>query len=145
MRDINNIIIHCSYTKKSQDIGAAEIRAWHTDPKPKGNGWRDIGYHYVIRRNGAVENGRDEAMQGSHVAGHNTDSIGICLVGGMNDAGIADSNFTFLQFKALHKLVGTMKKRYASAAIIGHRDIKGSGKSCPVFDAAAFFATGDET
>lgn len=52
--DLIIIIIHCAATKPSQDIGANTIRKWHTDPPPNGNGWSDIGYHYVIRRNGVM-------------------------------------------------------------------------------------------
>ena len=54
MREINDLIVHCSATYGSQDIGAVEIRRVHVDE----NGWRDIGYHYVIRRNGDIEEGR---------------------------------------------------------------------------------------
>ena len=41
------LIIHCAATKPSMDIGLTEIRKWHLD-----RGWRDVGYHYIIRRNG---------------------------------------------------------------------------------------------
>lgn len=54
MRIIDTIIVHCSATKPSMDIGVEAIRQWHMN-----KGWSDIGYHYVIRRNGVVELGRD--------------------------------------------------------------------------------------
>ena len=62
------------------DIGAKEIKAWH-----KGKGWKDIGYHYVIRLNGKVELGRPLEKMGSHVVGYNRDSVGVCYVGGVED------------------------------------------------------------
>ena len=85
MRQIDHIIVHCSYTPPSMDIGAETIREWHTLPKPKGRGWSDIGYHWVIRRNGTVEAGRSEERAGAHAKGYNQDSIGICLIGGKSE------------------------------------------------------------
>ena len=75
----DSIIIHCAATKKSMDIGYKEIREWHVDQ----NGWDDVGYHYIIRRNGKLEKGRPEEYSGAHAPSHNSRSIGICLVGGM--------------------------------------------------------------
>ena len=77
MREIDAIVIHCSYTPPSMDIGVREIYDWHVND----NGWKDIGYHYVIRRNGNIEIGRPEHTPGAHVAGHNHNTIGLCLVG----------------------------------------------------------------
>lgn len=127
----NNIVLHCSATRGIQDIGAKEIRKWHKD-----KGWADIGYHFVIRRNGKIEPGRAENTIGSHVQGHNTDSIGICLVGGLDDKTWAPvSNFTAAQWKSLGQLVGTLTKRYPSAKVLGHRDFPKVQKACPCFDA----------
>lgn len=66
MRKINALIVHNAATYDTMDIGVEEIRRVHI----KENGWRDVGYHYVIRRNGVIEKGRDEATIGAHVAGH---------------------------------------------------------------------------
>src|SRR3546814_13006463 len=74
MRRIETIILHCSYTPPSMDIGAAVIKGWHVD----GNGWTDIGYHFVLRRNGAVEEGRPLDVVGAHAKNFNGRSIGIC-------------------------------------------------------------------
>jgi N-acetylmuramoyl-L-alanine amidase len=52
-KSTNWIAIHCSATRPSQDVGAADIRKWH-----KAQGWADIGYHFVIRRDGKIEKGR---------------------------------------------------------------------------------------
>ena len=54
MNKKKGIIIHCSATKPSMDIGVKEINEWHLQ-----RGWSGIGYHYVIRRNGDLETGRD--------------------------------------------------------------------------------------
>ena len=76
----DTIVIHCSATPSNMDIGVDKIRKWHVDD----NGWDDIGYHYVIRRDGTLEIGRDEAMVGSHARAVNGTSIGVCLIGGSN-------------------------------------------------------------
>ena len=129
MRAINRIIIHCAATKPSMDIGVAEIRQWHL-----ANGWADVGYGYVIRRDGTIEAGRHERLIGAHVAGHNADSIGICLVGGINDAGKPDANFTRQQWAALDHLVSQLVSQYPGSEVSGHRDWT-DAKACPSFSA----------
>ena len=129
MRTIDKIIIHCAATKPSMDIGVAEIRKWHTSPP---NNWKDIGYHYVIRRNGSIENGRPVIMAGVHTKGHNAKSIGICLVGGIDDKGNAASNFTDKQWATLERLVRILKVDYPKATVHGHREF--AAKACPSFN-----------
>lgn len=136
---IKEIYIHCSATGPDLDIGAAEIRQWHTDPKPYGNGWADIGYHYVIRRDGSVEKGRDESVPGAHVLGHNKSSLGVCLVGGVDQNGKPDCNFTRSQWGSLAALMLNITQRHPQAIVRGHRDAD-SGKDCPTFDAAAWWS-----
>lgn len=126
----NLLVVHCAATKARMDIGAAEIRRWH-----KEKGWADIGYHYVIRRNGVLEVGRDESTVGAHAVGHNARSIGICLVGGIDEQGHAENNFTPAQFAALRRLLVRLAARYPAARIVGHRDLN-PGKDCPSFDIA---------
>lgn len=127
------IVIHCSATKPAMDIGANEIRRWHKD-----RGWRDIGYHTVIRRDGTVEGGRPLDTVGAHAKGHNDRSVGICLVGGLDDAGKPDCNFTAAQWSALEGEVRDLLDSYPGAQVLGHRDL--SDKACPCFDASAWWA-----
>lgn len=121
------------------DIGAEEIREWHVG----GNGWSDIGYHYIIRRNGALEAARPLGEAGAHAKGHNKNSIGICLVGGTDadDPGKAESNFTRAQYECLRGLVQNLCRLYSIGKedIIGHRDLPDVSKSCPCFDVRSFF------
>lgn len=136
------IVVHCSATKPSSDIGVDEIRDWHVN----GNGWSDIGYHVVIRRSGLIEFGRHPDEPGAHVKGQNYQSVGICLVGGVNEQGLADANFTAEQFVSLKVAVVMFSKAYPGAKILGHRDLSpdldGDGvvekhewlKDCPSFD-----------
>lgn len=137
MRLINELIIHCSATRPSMDIGVAEIREWHLD-----RGWSDIGYHYVIKRDGSIENGRPVAKSGAHAKGRNANSIGICLIGGVKqeDGKTPDANFTYEQYEALNVFVTKLEREYPEIhSIIGHRDIPGVWKACPCFDVKTFF------
>ena len=122
------LVVHCSATKPSMDIGLREIKRWHVDD----NGWRDVGYHYIIRRNGEVELGRSNRDTGAHAAGYNHKSISLCMVGGMAEDNSAENNFTAQQWTALLDLVKQIKVNYPEANVIGHNEI--SEKECPSFD-----------
>mgnify|MGYP000492086536 FL=1 len=143
------LVVHCSATRPTQDIGVRDITQWHIQ-----RGFDTVGYHYVIRRNGEVERGRPENAVGAHVRGHNVNSIGICLAGGVDNAGKPANNFTAAQFVALHQLLDELRKRYPEARVLGHRDLSpdrnGDGvispnefiKACPSFDVATWLANG---
>lgn len=124
MRPIEGIVIHCADTPPGMDIGAADIRQWH-----KEKGWRDIGYHYIIRRSGEVETGRPIEEPGAHVKGHNARTIGICMVGGRH--GHAD--YTRQQWAALEALVIDLTNRFPGVTVKGHTDYDGA-KTCPNFN-----------
>lgn len=128
------IVVHCSATTASMDIGAEEIRHWH-----KKRGWKDIGYHVVIRRDGSVELGRALNVTGAHVYGHNHNSVGICVVGGINDDGNAENNFTEAQFDTLRNVIDEMQARYPGAQLMGHRDFPEVAKDCPSFDVREWY------
>ena len=136
MRNITKIIIHCAATRPSMDIGAKEIREWHT----KGNGWADIGYHGVIRRDGTLESGRPMDQPGAHTSGHNANSIGICLVGGVKgDGKTPEANFTPEQWATLRRVVLDLRKKHPSATVHGHNEF--AAKACPSFDVQKWLAT----
>ena len=78
MRNINEIIVHCAATPEGKDFTVADIRRWH-----KARGWSDIGYHYVVYRDGSVHKGRPVSKVGAHVRGRNRNTIGICYIGGV--------------------------------------------------------------
>ena len=122
------IVVHCAATNPSMDIGADTIRDWHVN----GNGWRDIGYHLVIRRDGSVEKGRDINDSGALAAGYNSKSIGLCLVGGMAEDNSAEDNFTAQQWTSLLATVKELEVDFPNAKVIGHNEI--SEKECPSFD-----------
>ena len=128
MRHISRIIVHCAATPPTLDIGVDEIRRWHL-----GRGFKTVGYHYVIRRSGEVELGRPVGHVGAHAIGHNADSIGICLVGGIDNEGEPDANFTPSQYESLRALIVTLRDTLPIRSVIGHRDT-GARKACPSFD-----------
>lgn len=124
------IVVHHAATRRRQDVGVKEIRQWH-----KAQGWSDIGYHYVIRRDGTLETGRPLDQAGAHVQGYNHNSIGICLVGGLADDGkTAEANYTEAQYATLEKTLRGATAAFPSAEVVGHRDLSKAKPSCPAFD-----------
>ena len=129
MRKINKIIVHCSATPEGKDFTTADIDRWHRQ-----RGWRCIGYHYVIELDGSIHKGRDESVIGAHCSGQNTDSIGICYVGGVaKDGKTPKDTRTDAQKHSLLELLKELKTKYPNATIHGHREF--AAKACPSFDA----------
>lgn len=133
MRVINDIIIHCSDSPDDLDIGAKEIREWHTNPKPNGNGWADIGYHYVVKLDGTIERGRLISRAGAHCYGHNAHSIGICYVGGRKGKTKGIDTRTKEQKASMLKLIYNLIQMYR-CDVHSHHDYN-PDKTCPNFDA----------
>jgi N-acetylmuramoyl-L-alanine amidase len=124
------IVLHCSDTLPTQDVGVKEIRGWHINER----GWKDVGYHGVIRRDGTYEPGRPTWSVGAHVEGHNSDTVAVCLVGGKGKKGW-ENNFTPAQWATLKtKVLPALIGRYKDAEVKGHRDFPGVTKKCPSFD-----------
>ena len=134
MRKISKIIIHCADTPEGRDNRAADIRRWH-----KAKGWNDIGYHYVIDLDGTIEPGRPIEQAGAHCSGHNTDSIGICYVGGCDKDMKPKDTRTDEQKASLLLLLKYLVALYPEANIYGHRDF--AQKACPSFDAKEEYKT----
>lgn len=128
-RRINEIIVHCTATPEGRDYTVADIRAMH-----KAQGWVDIGYHYLIYRDGSIHEGRNVDMVGAHCQGHNAQSIGVCYVGGVaRDGKTPKDTRTQAQKDALVHLLMQLVCLYPDATIRGHRDF--AAKACPSFDA----------
>lgn len=142
-RGIDEIIVHCTASREGQEQTVEQIRRDHTTPVSKGGrGWSDIGYHYVVYLDGTVHEGRNVDVSGAHAEGHNSHSIGVVYVGGVeNKPGVAYKNLkakdtrTEAQKASLMALLMDLRKLYPKARIIGHRDVDTHGKSCPSFDA----------
>ena len=151
MRKITLLIIHCSATPEGKDYTVEDIDRWH-----KARGWKGIGYHYVIYRDGSVHAGRPEADVGAHCQNHNQHSLGICYIGGLRYTNTSNSSNkgtlvpadtrTPAQKTALMQLLKRLKQKYSDASsnqdrsgeslplILGHNVF--ANKACPCFDAA---------
>ena len=142
MKPIEAIIIHCTATKEGVDIRAKDVDRWH-----KEQGWKMIGYNYLIDLDGTVEIGRPLTMTGAHCRGWNDRSIGVCYVGGLDASGNPKDTRTLAQKKAMNDLVYKLLDEHPTITqILGHRDtspdLNGDGKitpnewikACPCFD-----------
>lgn len=129
-REINHIIVHCTASKPNVDLHVKNVNDMHL-----GNGWRGIGYHYLIALDGTIEVGRDIAVAGAHCNAPNINatSIGVAYVGGLDEDGSPCDTRTPAQKVALRHLLTLLKSIWPKAEISGHRDW--SNKACPCFDA----------
>lgn len=123
------IVLHCSGIMPSQHQDIKKVDNYH-----KSKGWKCVGYHFYVRRNGTVEIGRPIEEPGAHVVGHNRHSIGICYEGGLNSSGDFADTRTPEQVRALRALVKRLHGEFPKAVILGHHDLN-PGKPCPCFDA----------
>lgn len=131
---VKYLVVHCSATPPNLDWGVDDIRRLHQTAFA----WKDVGYHYVIKRDGTVEKGRPDDTQGAHVKGYNEVSLGVCLVGGVNYRQEAEFNFTDQQMESLEKVITKLLGEYPSAYVLGHRDFPKVDKACPCFDVKAW-------
>ena len=135
MRYINEIIIHCTATHPdfmeghSSTAKVKEIKRWHV----QGNGWSDIGYHFLIDRDGTIKKGRPLERAGAHVRGRNANSIGISLFGGHGSAStdFFEDHFTPEQDEALRFLIEDLEQDFDIDLVTGHNEY--SAKACPGF------------
>lgn len=128
MRKITKIIVHCSATPEGRDYTVADIDRWH-----KQRGWKGIGYHFVIYRDGSVHPGRKIEEIGAHCVGQNANSIGICYIGGLAaDGKTPKDTRTPAQKAALRSLINELKAKFPGITVHGHREF--ANKACPCFD-----------
>ena len=124
----DTIVIHCTQTPKDMEVDVEKVTQWHKD-----RGFDTIGYHYLIKRDGTLQVGRDEDVVGAHAVAGNGTSVGVALVGG----GTADmgweNNFNSEQFDTLKSIILKLKDKYDIEKIIGHYQVDGN-KECPSFD-----------
>ena len=143
MRPLTEIIVHCTATEplwwngKATQQKVDEIRRWHKTQ----NLWKDIGYHYLIDRDGTIATGRPLDQVGAHVKGHNTGTIGISLFGGAgsNEKDKFGQHFTPQQDEALRKLIADLRSRFpAIMRVTGHNQY--AAKACPGFYVPDWYA-----
>ncbi|MEN9763513.1 MAG: hypothetical protein RI906_3339 [Pseudomonadota bacterium] len=137
MRKLTEIIIHCAAVRpdwmsdQTTFAKVSEIRKWHV----KDRGWSDIGYHFIIDRDGTVAEGREMEKDGAHVQGRNKGTVGVCLIGGhgSNATDKFADHYTPEQDNALRKLLDDLQAKHPSISkVSGHNDYT-SAKACPGF------------
>ena len=128
MRKINLIIVHCSATPEGKDFTVDDITRWH-----KARGFKTIGYHFIIYRDGSIHKGRPVSEEGAHCVGHNANSIGVCYIGGLAaDGKTPKDTRTDAQKSSLRELVAKLKAEYPGITVHGHNEF--ANKACPCFD-----------
>ena len=131
MRTITEIIVHSTATPKSMNATAKDIDKWH-----KQRGFDCIGYHFVILRNGEIQQGRPVEIVGAHCKYHNHNTIGIAYVGGLNEHKQSADTRTEMQKVSLIALIKQLIKTYPTIKkITGHKQYINT--ACPSFDATA--------
>ena len=94
------------------------IQRFHQETR----GWNDIGYSYIVDRNGTVWEGRGGNV-GAHTKGFNSRAIGIDYLGD-GEQPVPDP-----ALRAINLLIDLMATRYPIRIVRGHRNV---GKTaCP--------------
>jgi hypothetical protein len=141
--EIKKIIIHNTGEYLSGKVSPERVMKAIQTYHAKILGWGDIGYNYVIDKNGNVYEGRKggDKVIGGHTAFYNLGTIGISLMGNFNT-----EQPTVSQLKTLKTLVGYLSFKYKvdlndesthlgikSKNLAGHLDVTRVGyrTSCP--------------
>jgi N-acetylmuramoyl-L-alanine amidase len=127
MRKVKKVIVHCTDSDDSLDVGVKAINEWHKVRGFVSPSGINCGYHYVVRRDGRIEAGRPESEIGAHAKGHNSDSIGVVWVG--------RKHITAAQSKAIKQLINTIRDKYSVPIdkVYGHCELD-PHKTCPNLD-----------
>ena len=128
MRDINKIILHCSATQEGKDFNVEDIREWHLQ-----RGFTDVGYHYVIKLDGTIQDGRNIRSIGAHCKGQNYGSIGICYIGGLDKEGKGKDTRTKEQKESLFNLIDDLLIAYDLTIEDVYCHYQFAKKLCPCF------------
>lgn len=147
MRNIKRIFVHCTASYQQTTTKESLLAEF------KRNGWKNPGYHWVIKPDGNIISMLDESKVANGVKNYNSTAIHVSWIGGIDKnhpKGI--DNRTPEQKAALFDLLTKLKQKYPNAEILGHRDISddknGNGiidpweriKECPCFDAKVEYA-----
>ena len=121
------VLHHAAATSCSVD----DIHRWHLN-----NGWAGIGYHFLVRKDGSVHEGRPIETIGAHTGDENYNSIGICFEGNFEIETMPTA-----QKKAGAELVTYVKGLYPTIKTVGkHKDYNATacpGKNFPFSEIAA--------
>jgi hypothetical protein len=118
----------------SYEARLRQIQAYHMDSR----GYCDIGYHFLVTRDGRLWEGRPLSYLGAHVGSYNTGNIGISFVGCFHPSGCSNMGGTTppqAMIDAGGKLIKKLSSIYGiarnSTYVKGHRSYPDQGTSCP--------------
>ena len=119
------VIHHTAIADMAKGGTAAQVHAMH-----KQNGWAGIGYHYFIRPDGMIEQGRQPERVGAHSWQNNQNTVGVCLAGDFDKG-----RPTREQMESVKELTAWLCRKYQlkpgkRGVIVGHRDLN-DDTSCP--------------
>ncbi|MFV0365211.1 MAG: N-acetylmuramoyl-L-alanine amidase [Mangrovibacterium sp.] len=123
---MRELVIHCSATRAGKNFTSADIDLWHRQ-----QGWKGIGYHFVVLLDGTLQQGRALHEVGAHCKGHNAHSVGLCYIGGVDALGVPLDTRTPTQKEGLRRLIFCLRRRFPSATVHGHNEF--SNKACPSY------------
>lgn len=129
MRNIKYIVVHCTATPQLTSVDAI-VKYWKEQLK-----WKSPGYHKIVKPNGEVITLASDETVCNGVAGHNSVSLHVSYIGGVDSRLNPLDNRTGGQKEALLQVLHSWKKKYPTAIIQGHKDFPGVNKACPSFDA----------
>lgn len=138
MVEIKYIILHCTATRENVDYSIEQLRADH-----KKRGFKAVGYHYYVRKDGYVYQERELTEPGAHCKGYNSCSIGIAYEGGLDKNGKPANTLTEAQEKVIRTLIRSILKLHPKAKVMGHCDFPHVYKSCPCLNAREIFGNED--
>ena len=136
-KETNYIVIHSTLTKPNSNINIRTVDEWH-----RKRGLLKVGYHFFIRRDGCIEVGRGPNDIGAHTKDHDSDSVSVCMAGGLNTRGVTAPDYSKEQLESLFVLIKTLKYMYSDAQVVGHRDL--SKTDCPSFDVKEWWSINED-
>lgn len=134
MRKITYIVIHCTATSQNATVASIQ-NYWRTVLN-----WINPGYHYLIERDGKINQLQPIERPSNGVAGHNMSSIHISYIGGINANGKPVDTRTPRQILSMLQVLIELKESFPDAHICGHRDFPGVKKDCPSFSVSAWMS-----
>jgi len=116
------LVIHHTAGTKGGVEQVRGIQRYHQQD----NGWSDIGYHFLVSPAGEIFEGRPENVQGAHVAGANSYSMGISAIGHYSNYDIDAPCWNSMVRTCAYLCA---KYGISPSRIIGHQDL--AQKDCP--------------
>ena len=130
LKSVKLIVVHCVANRCNRPFSTDVLIACGRAR------YGQCSYHYYVRRNGDVVPLLPESVQGVHVKGYNSCSLGIVYEGGLDENGCPADTRTEAQRHALYELLKSLTHDYPDARIVGHCELPGVAKACPCFPAS---------